>query len=502
MAKRIDQSVHQRFSTRFTLLLSALGIAVGTGNIWRFPRIAAQNGGDNGAGALIIAWLIFLFIWSIPLIITEYILGKKFRHGVVGNFIHGAGRKSAWMGGFVTIVATGISLFYAVIVGWALYFFVYFLFNPLPDSAGASAEVWNGFQQSNIPYMFHALAVFLGGLAIWKGIRSIEKVNNILIPSLIIIILFAVVKAIFLPGAAEGISYLFRPDWRQFLQPEIWLQALTQNAWDTGAGWGLFLTYAAYMKTEHGTVKNAFITGIGNNTISILMAIVIFSTVFSVLQHHGGYSDAQVLDVMKTSGPASTGLTFIWLPQLFEKMQMGRLLAIMFFMGLTFAGFSSLISMFELSTRVFVDMGFSRKKVIPVVLVFIYLAGVPSAMNLDFLSNQDYVWGIGLIISGVFIALFASKYGIRLLRNEFDSSGRDWIPGRWWDFIIRYFIPLASILLILWWLFLSATVFAPQEWFDPFNPFSVMTCLFQWAVVLGILIMLNKWMVKKTVGSE
>ena len=501
MDKRIDQSVHQRFSSRFTLLLSALGIAVGTGNIWRFPRIAAQNGGDNGAGALIIAWLIFLFIWSIPLIIAEYVLGRKFRYGVIGNFIKGAGRKFAWMGGFVAVVATGIALFYAVIVGWALYFFLYFLLNPLPDSAISSAEMWNGFQQSNIPFMVHAFAVLLGGLAIWKGIRSIEKVNNILIPALIIIILFAVIKAILLPGATEGISYLFRPDWKQFQKPEIWLQALTQNAWDTGAGWGLFLTYAAYMKVEHGTVKNAFITGLGNNTISILMAIVIFSTVFSVLQYNAGYSDAQVLEVMKTSGPASTGLTFIWLPQLFEKMQLGRLLAIMFFMGLTFAGFSSLISMFELSTRVFVDMGFTRKKVIPVLLIFIYLAGVPSAMNLDFLSNQDYVWGIGLIISGVFIALFASKYGIRKLRNEFDASGRDWVPGKWWDFIIRYFIPSAGILLILWWLFLSATVFAPEEWYDPFNPFSVMTCLFQWAMAIVMLVFLNKWFVKKTIGA-
>ncbi|MBN2212785.1 MAG: sodium-dependent transporter [Bacteroidales bacterium] len=501
MDKKVDQSVHQRFSTRFALLLSALGIAVGTGNIWRFPRIAAQNGGDNGAGALIIAWLIFLFIWSIPLIITEYVLGRKFRYGVIGNFIKGAGKRFAWMGGFVAVVATGIALFYAVIVGWAMYFLFYFILNPLPESAGASADIWNVFQQSNIPFMVHALAVLLGGLAIWKGIRSIEKVNSVLIPALIAIILFAVIKAIFLPGAMAGISYLFRPEWRQFLQPEIWLQALTQNAWDTGAGWGLFLTYAAYMKTEHGVVKNAFITGIGNNTISILMAIVIFSTVFSVLQFNAGYSDARVLEVMKTSGPASTGLTFMWLPQLFAKMQLGRFLAIIFFLGLTFAGFSSLISMFELTTRIFVDMGFKRTSVIPFMLIFIYLGGFPSAVNLDFLSNQDYVWGIGLIVSGIFIAVFASRCGINNLRNEFDSSGNDWIPGRWWDFIIRFFIPLASILLILWWLFLSATVMAPDKWYHPFNPFSVMTCLFQWTIVLLILMILNKWMVRRTVGS-
>ena len=430
MGKKIDLSVHQRFSTRLGLLLSTLGIAVGTGNIWRFPRIAAQNGSENGAGALIIAWLIFLFIWSIPLIITEYILGRKFRHGVIGNFISGMGRRFAWMGGFVTIVASCIAFFYAVIVGWAIYYFFYFLFNPLPAGSMASVATWNGFQNSTLPYMFHGLAVLLGGLAILRGVKSIERVNSFLIPSLLIIIILAVIKALFLPGAIRGISYLFRPDWSLLTKPQIWLQALTQNAWDTGAGWGLFLTYAAYMKAEHGTVKNAFITGTGNNTVSLLMAIVIFGTVFSVMQYNKGFSDAQVLEVMKTSGPASTGLTFIWLPQLFSVMKFGRFLAVMFFLGLAFAGFSSLISMFELSTRVFVDMGFRRNRVIAVLLIIVYLAGVPSDMSLDFLSNQDYVWGIGLIISGVFIALFATRYGIRKLRDTYERSDNDWIPGR------------------------------------------------------------------------
>jgi NSS family neurotransmitter:Na+ symporter len=314
--KVIDTSVNQRFSSRFGLLVSAMGIAIGTGNIWRFPRIAAQNGGENGAGALIIAWVIFLFAWSVPLIISEYLIGRKFRKGVVGAFIGGAGKRFAWMGAFVAFVGTAISFFYAVIVGWAIYFFFHMLFYPLPESNVESLAIWNNFQEGNLPFLFHFITVFLGAIIIWRGINSIERVNKILIPVLILIILFAVVRSLVLPGALNGLAYLFRPDWAQLGTPEIWLQALTQNAWDTGAGWGLFLTYATYMKIEHGTVKNAFITGIGNNTISLLMAIMIFGTVFSVLQHNQSFSDTQVLEVMKTSGPASSGLTFIWLPQL------------------------------------------------------------------------------------------------------------------------------------------------------------------------------------------
>ena len=92
MQNQIDQSVNQRFSSRMGLLLSALGIAVGTGNIWRFPRIAAQTGGDEGAGAFLVAWLVFLFLWSIPLIIAEYALGRKFRSGVIGIFKQAVGK--------------------------------------------------------------------------------------------------------------------------------------------------------------------------------------------------------------------------------------------------------------------------------------------------------------------------------------------------------------------------------------------------------------------------
>jgi NSS family neurotransmitter:Na+ symporter len=488
----IDKSVNQRFSSRLAMLLSALGVAVGTGNIWRFPRIAAQNGGDDGAGSLLIAWVVFLFLWSIPLIIAEYMLGEKYRKGVVGAFTASMGKRFAWMGSFVGFVAAAISFFYAVIVGWAMYYLVQTIFNPLPADTAASLATWENFQSGWMPYLFHFLAVGLGALAIWKGIQSIEKVNMIMIPTLILIIIITVIRAITLPGALEGVAYLFRPDWSQITKPEIWLQALTQNAWDTGAGWGLFLTYAAYMKKEHGIVKNAFFTGIGNNTVSLLMAIIIFSTVFSVLQHGQGFTDKQVLEVMKTSGPASTGLTFIWMPQLFGSMQFGRILAIMFFLGLCFAGFTSMISMFELSTRVFVDRGIKRSKALWIILPVVYLLGIPSVMSLDFLSNQDFVWGIGLIISGIFVAICISVSGIGALRRGIVGSHSDWHLGRWWELVILYFVPVAGVLLLAWWMLLAATRFAPGEWYNPFNPFSVMTCLVQWFVVIGIFVAWNK----------
>jgi len=493
----LDQSINHRFSSRMGLLLSALGIAVGTGNIWRFPRIAAQTGGDEGAGAFLLAWLVFLFLWSIPLIIAEYALGRKFRSGVIGIFLQAVGKKLSWMGTFVAFVSTAIAFFYTVVVGWCIYYFVYSLTHSLPNTTPDAMAVWDSYQGGNWPFLFHSMAVLLGALAIWKGIRSIEKVNKILIPILLLIVFISVIRAISLPGSGEGIKYLFTPQWSQLKEPATWLAALTQNAWDTGAGWGLFLTYAAYMQTRHQVVKNAFITGIGNNTVSILAAIMIFGTVFSVLGNEMGMSQTETLEIMRTSGPASTGLTFIWMPQLFARMVMGKPLAILFFLGLSFAGFSSIISMFELSTRVLLDTGLKRAQAIGVVVVVVYLLGLPSARNLDLLSNQDFVWGIGLMISGAFIAFAIVRNKIPLISSEINSIPKDWNVGKTWANIIRFFIPIAALALLVWWMFLSATVFAPDEWYNPFNPYSVMTCLVQFTLVLTLFILFNRFIGRK-----
>jgi NSS family neurotransmitter:Na+ symporter len=323
MKTNLDPSTEQRFSSRWGFIISALGIAVGTGNIWRFPRIVAQNGSQDGAGTFIVIWIGFLFLWSIPLIIGEYALGRKFRRGVQGTFIYAIGKKFAWMGAFVAFVATAITFFYSVIVGWCIYYFLHMLFRPLPTTLESSMMIWDQYQSGGWPLLFHALAMGLGGLVIWKGIRSIERVNKILIPSLLVIVILAVIRALTLDGAMEGVKYLFTPDWKQLGKPRIWMAALTQNAFDTGAGWGLFLTYAAYMQHKFGVVKNAFVTGIGNNLVSLMAAIMIFGTAFAVMQSEMLMSREEILNVMKNSGPASTGLTFIWMPQLFARMFLG-----------------------------------------------------------------------------------------------------------------------------------------------------------------------------------
>ena len=492
------KATEHRFSTRWGLILSVLGIAVGTGNIWRFPRIAAQNAGDDGAGAFLLIWLLFLFSWSIPLIIAEYAIGRHGRKGVVGSFIKMAGPQYAWMGAFVGFVTTAIMFYYSVVAGWCLYYTLEVVTNPLPLTTDAATGVWNSFQGSGwMPVGLHFVAMFCGALVVMKGVSSIERVNKILIPTLFAIVLVALLRSVTLDGSLHGLAFLFTPDWATLADPKVWLAALTQNAWDTGAGWGLILTYGAYMKMNQSVVKNSFITGIGNNLVSLIAAITIFGTVFAILGSQ--MEQGQVLSIMQESGPAATGLTFIWMPQLFAQMDGGTVLAFLFFVGLAFAAFSSLISMIELACRVLVDMGIERKKAVVAVCSIGFTLGIPSALYLNFLGNQDFVWGVALMISGAFVAFSVIKFGTARFRSEqVNAGGEGWQAGAVWDVLVSKVVPSLAGMLLIWWLYRSKTEYATDTWFDPTDPYSLMTCIVQWGVALVVLIWSNKYLVRRT----
>jgi NSS family neurotransmitter:Na+ symporter len=238
-------------------------------------------------------------------------------------------------------------------------------------------------------------------------------------------------------------------------------------------------------------------TGIGNNLVSLTAAIIIFSTVFGTLG--GDMSDSQVLEIMRDSGPASTGLTFMWMPQLFEVMAGGKFFAIIFFLGLTFAAFSSLISMIELATKVFVDMGVTRTKATIAVCSAGFLFGLPSAISLDVFANQDFVWGVGLMVSGGLISFAVMKFGTENFRTTLVNNKHSRFKlGKWWSFIVRYVIPVEVISLLTWWIYLSVTSFAPDTWYNPLSPFSVATVLLQWGVAIVLFKIYNGKIAKKT----
>jgi NSS family neurotransmitter:Na+ symporter len=484
------------FTSRWGMILSVIGIAVGTGNIWRFSRIVAQNGGESGGGSFLIAWVIFLFIWSIPLIIAEFAIGKYTRYGTVGGIAKLAGEKFAWMGAFIGFVATAIMFYYSVVTGWC----IKYLSSAVTGSLIATqdhAGLWNSFTTGYEPIVFHFIAMVVGGFVIYKGVvGGIERTNRILIPSLLFILLTLAVRAITLDGAWNGIAYLFTPDINTLLDYKVWLAALTQNAWDTGAGWGLILTYACYARQKEDIVLNASLTAFSNNSVSLLAGITIFATVFALAPGEG------ITELISGRGSSNTGLAFIFLPQLFGQMPGGPVVqtffSSIFFLALTFAATTSLISMIELAVKTFSDMGMDRKRAIFMVTTMGFLFGVPSALSMNFFENQDWVWGIGLMISGGFISFAVIKHGVDRFRQQaINGEGSDVKIGKYYNVIISWLVPIQVMVLIVWWFYLAIADFDRDGWWNPLNTYSVGTCLLQWGVVMLLFIVFNKWMVRR-----
>ncbi|MCH8125786.1 sodium-dependent transporter [candidate division KSB1 bacterium] len=478
-------SVPERFTSRWGLILAAIGMAVGAGNIWRFPRIVAENGGS----AFLIPWIIFLFIWSIPLLIAEFAIGKHTRKGTIGSFAQIMGGKFAWMGSFVGFCTMGIMFYYSVVTGWSLFYFVQSISGKLATT-GDYETYWNWFSTSYWPLLVHLIAISFAGIVVYKGIvKGIEKAAKIFVPLLFILLIIAAARALFLPNALAGLNFLFNPDFDKLLDYQVWLQALSQSAWSTGAGWGLILTYAVYMKQKEDVNLNAYLVGLGNNSASLIVALAIIPTVFSIL------GESKALEVMSQG---NQGFTFIWMPQLFNQMAMGSLFSTVFFFALFIAALSSLIPMVELTARIFMDFGMERQKAVKFVWLGTLLLGVPSALSLDFFDNQDWNWGLGLMLSGFFFALAVRKFGAEKFRTELvNTAPNDLRVGKWYSFLIKYVIPIEFVVLIVWWSYQSVTVYEPESWWNPFKPFSLGTCIFQWGIAIGLFMLFNKKIVNK-----
>jgi NSS family neurotransmitter:Na+ symporter len=392
------------------------------------------------------------------------------------------------MGGWMVGVCLLIAFYYAVIAGWCAKYFVLSLQGAFRAGVD-TASLWNSFLHNPWQNIFYqALAIGLCGLIIYRGIqKGVERINKILVPSLFLFLIVAAIRAVTLPGASLGLSYLFVPDWSKLADPATWLQAFTQSAWSTGAGWGLMLTYAVYTSKKDDIPQNCLTVGFGDNSSALLAGMAVIPTIFALSPN---------LDVATASLSDNIGLTFISLAGLFPKMAGGTIIAPVFFLAMMFAAMSSLIAMVELGVKALMDFGWSRKKSTLVVISVCLVLGLPSAAFPSFLLNQDWVWGVALLVSGFWVILAARKYGVEKLRQEI-NSGSDFKMGRWWSLVLKYISPLIFIVVTCWW-FLQAISWDKESWWNPFKVNSAGTILFQWLLLLVLVLVLNKSLVRWT----
>ena len=524
-----DEAGSDEFSGRLGLIFATIGAAIGTGNIWRFPRMVGANGG----GSFLVPWLIFLFLWSVPLIIAEFALGKRSRTGTVGTFRIFAGNRFAWMGLWTAWISTAIGFYYAVVTGWCINYFQTAIRGGLGSEVD-TVQVWNDFlQDPSQVIFFQTLSVLITMAAIWKGAKAIEKVNVTLMVSLFILLFAALFLSFVMDlddGTLDGFVYMFSIQPEYLTQPETWINGLSQSAWSCSAGMGMAITYSVYMRKDEDTTLNAATMCLANNSISIIAGLTVMMAVFSV-------SD----DPLGAVSGGSSAITFLVLPEVFAQAPGGPvvqlLMVTMFFLALSFAALTSMISTVELCVRNFVDHGIERQKAVGFTTLAIFLFGLPSAalwILVDpetgvafpqFLEVQDHIWGYGLMFSGLFIAYSIWKYGwnryrvwqdenditgfsfrdyldngVSSFRDDFINTGdNDWWIGKWWDYIMYLGFPIMFGVLIL--SYFSDLILNVSNPWDPTNADGITIILLFWGITAGLFISMNKYILVNRVLS-
>lgn len=473
----------QFFSNKLGFLLAAIAMAVGTGNIWRFPRMVAANGG----GAFLIILIIGVIVFSVPLLMSEMAIGRHARKGTIGAVSDFMGKKFAWIGAWVGFVCIAIMFYYSVVSGWTIKYVLLSVSGEFSPGSDTTA-IWNMFSTNpRQTILFHLIAMLTAFLILYQGVsKGIERFSRIMLPLLALLLTYAAIRALTLPGAGLGVSYLFQIDIDYLLNPKTWLEGFTQAAWSTGAGWALLMTYAIYTKPKDTIGGSMFTVVLADVAVAIIAGLAILPTIFAMAPSIGYANEAL------QSG--NVGLTFIYMSELFTTMPGGYVMAIVFFLCLAFAAISSLISMVEVGVANLVTAGWPRNKAVLITCVAGFVCGIPSAYSLQFLDNQDYVWGVALLLSGMFTAIAIMKYGVEKVRTEhLNQEGSNKQIGKWYNILI-YINPFI-IITIFTWLIIQSVTADPGQWWNPFRVASTGTMVLQWLVVLLLLIWSNRWLV-------
>lgn len=432
-----------QWSSQLGFVLAAAGSAIGLGNIWRFPYSA----GENGGGAFLLVYLVCVVCLGLPVMLLEISLGRATAKNPVGA-IRAIRPRGPWKGlGYLAIVTgVGILSFYAVIAGQVLATFVDFsqrvvTGDVLFASYGAGASVG-----------FFALFLLLTLLVVVGGVqRGIERWAKILMPLLLVLMIVIIVRGLLLPGAGEGLRWLFMPDFGK-LDLQVVLDAMAQAFFSLSLGMGAMLTYGSYLSKRQDILHCGSWVVFFDTLIAILAGLMIFPALFAL----GQQPDA---------GPA---LIFNVLPAVFEVMAGGVVIGAVFFCLLSVAALTSTVSLLEVVSAYFIDeLGWSRRRTVWTATAITLLVGVPAALawvgaspwatvslfGLEgVFSFMDFAFvNISLPLGAVLLCLFGVfVWGLGPASQEILSSSRSFAAvAPIWRFFVRFICPpFIAIILI------------------------------------------------------
>ncbi len=453
-------STKTEFASKIGLIAATVGSAIGLGNVWRFPAETQSNGG----AAFLLLYILCVLALGIPVMLAEFSLGRGGRSDAIGAFCNLSPGKKWWIIGAVAVLASYLILcYYMVVAGWTLEYLVQSLTGNLyagtgcavADDPAAMRGFFDGKMQEYVcsdfaPLAFTFLMIIINGAVLMGGVqKGIERLSNVLMPLLFLILVGMCILTLNLPDAGEGVKYFLSPDFSK-ITPRVIINALGQAFFSLSLGMGILITYSSYYPADTKLTRTSVIVAFLSLLVAILMGLIIFPAVKS-------------FGLDKESLEGST-LVFVTLPEVFASLPLARLWSSLFFLLLLVAALTSTVSIAEVSIAMLQDrLKMKRWKAVLIILCPLFVVSAACSLSFGSLSNltianltifgflDGLTTNVLLPITSLAVCLYMGWFAPKgLLADELSNYGtvRSRVTGTVL-FIIRYIAPVLIALIFI-----------------------------------------------------
>lgn len=435
---------HDQWTSKFAFILASAGAAIGLGAIWKFPYVAGMSGG----GAFFFIFVVFTLLIGLPMLISEYIIGRGTAKEAVSAY-----KKLApdsfwvWIGRLGVLGCFLLLTFYSVVGGWVLTYSAMGISGKVINENADYGALFDNVTGSPLMTLF-GLAIFtvINVLVISLGVKNgIERANKFMMPLLFVFFIILVIRSLTLDGAMEGVAFFLKPDFTSITSKSL-LYALGQSFFSLAVGFSCMVTYSSYLEKDVHLTSSAGAVVSMNLFVSLLAGLAVFPVVFAF-----GLEPAE--------GP---GLLFIVLPAAFAQMPLGGFFLTVFLLLFLFAILTSSFSLYEIIVAALTESGrFSRQGVSWILGVVLFLAAIPAALSSSTLENvmifdknifdaTDYlVSNLMLPLGSLLIAIFIiHKVDKNLVRNQYRIGGNGNLYGIW-RLLMTWVVPAVIVLVFL-----------------------------------------------------
>ena len=433
----------ETFASRFGAIITMVGVALGLGNVWRFPYMVGRYGG----AAFVLFYLLVVLVIGVPGLMAEWALGRHTRRGTVGAFARAGLPGGKFAGWFFFVVVIAATAYYTNVIGWVLYYAVGEVARAVGGSLDASQvlppDTGISTRSLGLQMLCTAAVTLSCVFVLLRGLRSgIERASRIVIPLLCAILVVLIVRALTLPNAWAGVEWYILKFEASDLTPRVMMAAIGHTVFSLSLGGTFMVVYGSYLTDRDSLTSNAGWTTFGDTFSGLLAGLAIFPAVFA-------------LGLEPNSGP---GLIFATLPKVFAAIPVGWLFGLLFFAGLLGAGYLSGLAAFEVLVAGLTDnTTLGRRKAVWFVAGVVFVVSIPPMLNNGVFVPWDLTFGSGMQTLGALVA--AVTVGWAMQRSEaiqaLSAGGERPVPV-WLYLWIRWVIPGALLMVGVWWLLTEA----------------------------------------------